>query len=175
MLVAPHVEKYLNKTHAHYEVIHHAYTTSAYDSARSMHIPAKNVAKAILLRDMNDGKYVVAVIPANHKIVLLAVNNELNREFTLAEESELTNVFDDCSLGAVPGLAQAYGLEVIWDDTLLKQKNLYFEAGNHEDMIHLDHKTFSQLFEHLPHAEISSEREIKMDFYRPDSWYDGIY
>ena len=61
------------------------------------------------------------------------------------DEDELQDLFEDCSFGAVPALGQVYGLPVIWDQSLLKMDDIYFEGGDHKNLIHLDHGSFMQL------------------------------
>ncbi len=158
MLVAPRIENYLNETHTNYDVVHHGFTNTAYDSACSAHLSSKSVVKAVILRDTDDGKYVVAVIPASHKLKLSWVDRELNRRMELAEEIDMPQLFDDCLLGAIPGFAQAYGIELIWDDRLSTQSNLYFESGSHQDLIRITNKQFTTLFKFYPHATISTEK-----------------
>jgi Ala-tRNA(Pro) deacylase len=71
---------------------------------------------------------------------------EVAHQPVLARESELPDVFPDCSLGAVPGFGQAYNLDLVWDDELGEQPCLYFEAGNHEELIQIEQYDFHQLF-----------------------------
>ncbi len=155
MSVSLCLRSYLRHSNIDYQVIHHTFTETAYDSALSAKLPCSSVIKAITLRDTNSNNYLIAVIPATNRLKLTRVCSFLKRELILADEGELVDLFPDCFIGAVPALGQAYELEVIWGSALLNQRNLYLEAGDHEDLIELNQQQFRQLFENLPHAIIS--------------------
>jgi prolyl-tRNA editing enzyme YbaK/EbsC (Cys-tRNA(Pro) deacylase) len=58
-------------------------------------------------------------------------------DLRLATEAKLKYLLKDCEPGAVPPLGAAYGLETVWDDSLLEQSDTYFEAGDHETLVHM--------------------------------------
>lgn len=174
MSVAHCLENYLCQAHVEYDVVHHSFTNNAYDSACSAHVPISNMVKAVMLRERDCEQYVLATAPACNKLKLPWINKELHRDLILAEEQELSSRFPDCTLGAVPGFGQAYGLETIWDDQLAAQPNLYFEAGDHEDLIHIDKQQFSLLFGQLPHSVISLPVD-NYSIYHADELRDGMH
>lgn len=155
MSISTHQKSYLDQAHVHYDVISHAVTTSALQSAQAARLPISNVVKAVILKDQKTGDYVIAAIPASNKLKISWVNSEINRKLEMADETELTQLFPDCLLGAVPGFGQAYQLDIIWDDQLQQQRNLYFEAGNHQELIHISKQQFIDLFASQPHSVIS--------------------
>ncbi|HEX5801568.1 MAG TPA: YbaK/EbsC family protein, partial [Azospira sp.] len=57
----------------------------------------------------------------------------------------LEELFEDCELGAIPPLGPAYGIRTVMDEELANEREIYFEAGNHEDMIHMKMDTFLDL------------------------------
>ena len=54
-------------------------------------------------------------------------------------------MFKDCELGAIPPVAMAYGMRTYMDDTLLKHPDVYFESGNHRDLVHMSMDAFLDL------------------------------
>ena len=68
MSIAPRLRSYLDEQHAQYDVIPHVPTTSSLQSAIASHVPAEKIAKGVLL-DTDEG-YLLAVLPANHRIML---------------------------------------------------------------------------------------------------------
>ena len=76
----------------------------------------------------------------------------------MAQENELPSLFQDCELGAVPALSEAYGLDVIWDDQLQAVSEIYIEAGDHENLIHMQGDSFCRLMKEMPHSIISAEK-----------------
>lgn len=153
------IDKYLRRSHINYDVVPHNFTENAYDSACSAHLPASRVIKAVLLRDYSDQYFVLAIIPACNKLNIRWVNKELNRNLMLADEAELAAQFPDCVMGVVPALGQAYHTDIIWDDMLGHPSELYFESGNHRELIHITNKQFMKLFGDLPHSIISLPAE----------------
>ena len=157
MAIAKTLINYLKERGIDFEEVEHDHTSTAEASAHAAHVPAHQVAKAVVLRD-GDG-YVVSVLPANHSLEIGWVNDELGRNLEMACEDEFKNLFGDCEVGAVPALGEAYGLKVIWDDQLKHAADIYIEAGDHEHLIHLSGEDFRQLMARLPHSVISAGKE----------------
>ncbi|MGI9277308.1 MAG: YbaK/EbsC family protein, partial [Endozoicomonas sp.] len=74
-------------------------------------------------------------------------------------EKELKELFPDCDSGAVPALGTAYGMNTCWDDELNSVQDVYVEAGNHRELVHMDREQFKQLMRGQPHAAISCDPE----------------
>ena len=158
MAIAKTLINYLKERGIDFEEVEHDHTSTAEASAHAAHVPAHQVAKAVVLRD-GDG-YVVSVLPANHSLEIGWVNNELGRNLEMACEDEFKNLFGDCEVGAVPALGEAYGLKVIWDDELAYTQDIYIEAGDHEHLIWLERRDFKKLMSGLPHTIISKDEEV---------------
>ena len=157
MAIAITLKSYLDGHEVDYDTVEHVHTESAMDSAKSAHIPAHQMAKAVVLED--DNGYIVSVLPSSNRLNLGWVNEELQRDLKLATEPQLKGLFEDCDTGAVPALSNAYGLKVIWDDQLKHASDIYIEAGDHEHLIHLKGVDFRQLMAKLPHSVISAGKE----------------
>ncbi len=158
MAIAQTLINYLEERGVNYSLVEHKHTATAVGSARASHLPAHQVAKAVVLRD--DAGYVVSVLPANHSLEIGWVNEELKRNLKLAEEKEFKALFEDCEPGAVPALGDAYGIQVIWDDELQYTADVYIEAGDHEHLIWLERRDFRSLMSALPHTIISKDAEV---------------
>jgi len=153
MSIAPRIEAHLSRVGVPYEIVHHSTTSTSMESARAAHIPATQMAKAVTVFDGEN--YRVCVIPASHRLMLNWLNRHMSRRFRLVPEDELEMLFEDCEAGAVPALGQVYGLPVIWDQSLLTLPSVYFESGDHENLIRLDHGSFMQIMGLQDHAVIS--------------------
>ena len=127
----------------HYSVVSHEYAESSQRSAAAAHRTGYKVAKSILLRDREG--YLLAVLPACHRLHLQQLNQGLGRNLTLASEDELVARFGDCAVGAIPPAGALYDLDTIVDEALLEQEDIYFEAGDHEQLIHMNRADFSKL------------------------------
>ena len=73
--------------------------------------------------------------------------SSLTREpLELAKEYELTLLFPDCAVGAVPVLGSAYGLRTIVDESIKSRwDDVFFEAGDHEELIRVSSDQFRRL------------------------------
>jgi Ala-tRNA(Pro) deacylase len=158
MAIAKTLIDYLDDREVDYRLVEHNHTSTSMASARAANVPPHQVAKAVVLKD-EDG-YVLSVLPACHSLEIGWVNEELDRNLQLAEESEFKALFDDCESGAVPALGNAYGIQVIWDDELKYTSDVYIEAGDHEHLIWLERKDFRALMSALPHSIISKDEEV---------------
>ena len=89
--------------------------------------------------------YVMAILPASQRIALPRLNHTLRRTLELASEAEIARLFADCEIGAVPPLGAPYGIPTVIDDSLLNLPEVYFEAGDHEDLVHMRGAAFLTL------------------------------
>ena len=157
MAIATTLKAYLDDHHVEYDVVHHIHSETALESAHAAHVPGHQVAKAVVLEDANG--YIVSVLPSTNRLDLEWVNESLGRKLEMAPEDELRDLFEDCEFGAVPALSNAYGLDVIWDEQLTTASEIYIEAGDHENLIHMHGDAFCRLMENLPHNIISTGKD----------------
>jgi Ala-tRNA(Pro) deacylase len=143
MAIPASVHDYLAREGVPYQVIAHAATRDASRTAQAARVPGDRLAKSVILED--DNGYVMAIIPASHRLDLQAIRRELSRELVLASEHELGHLFEDCEPGAVPPLGQAYGIDVVVDRNLADTPDIYFEAGDHLSLIHVSGQDFRRL------------------------------
>ncbi|AKJ95436.1 YbaK/prolyl-tRNA synthetase associated protein [Thioalkalivibrio versutus] len=127
-----------------YQLVPHPHSNSASRTAEAAHVPGDAVAKAVLLVE-EDGQYRLAVVPATRRVKLGQLHRLLGEHVGLATEDEVARVFADCERGAIPALGAAYGLETLLDDSVLEQRNVYFEAGDHESLVRLRETDFLHL------------------------------
>lgn len=160
MSIAPKLRQYLDEHHADYEIVEHRPTASSMQSANASRIPAEWMAKAVLLD--TDDHYLLAVVPSDHRIQLSELRTELGHKPRLAREEEIGLIFSDCEAGAVPALGFGYGVPTIVDDDLDTAPDIYFEAGDHMSLIHMDRAEFVRLTQQARHGRFS-ERWSEMD------------
>jgi Ala-tRNA(Pro) deacylase len=144
MAIAPLVEDYLFRHGARYDVVAHPRSSHSAQTARLAHIPGERLVKSVVLRD-DDDAVLLAVLPSTYSVHIGQLSEETHRQLRLADESDLQSVFPDCSLGAIPPLGPAYGVRIILDDSLEAQEELYFEAGDHEHLVHMTTPQFMAL------------------------------
>lgn len=149
------LRNYLDKQGVRYDLIRHARSACSMESAHAAHVPGDALAKGVMLED--EFGYVMAVVPSTHHVELDTLRERLRRKnLSLANEEELGVLFVDCELGAVPPLGQAYGFGVIVDDTLCGNPDIYFESGNHRELVHMEGNDFQRLTHGAEHGYFSS-------------------
>jgi Ala-tRNA(Pro) deacylase len=155
MAIAPTVERTLAEYRVDVRLLPHPRTASTHGTATAAHVPQDHIAKAVIVKD--DQGYAMVVIPGDSWIKLDALNAELNRRFQLASEPEVGGLFDDCAVGAVPPLGDAYGLETYVDDSLARLAQVYIESGDHELLAALSGSDFQALMRGVRHGHFSHE------------------
>ena len=143
MSIARTVERYLIQNKIPYDLMSHPYTETSRQSAHVMHVPAEQVAKAVVLED--EIGYLMVVIPSTHYLMLNTIRKYLNRDMQLTNEPQLRQLFRDCVVGAIPPLGPAYGIETLIDKSLTEQPDIYFEAGDHQGILHVSTNRFLEL------------------------------
>ena len=152
MAIAPILQKHLDRN-VTYEVITHDPTMSSTRTAQACHVSGDRLAKAIVLR--HDGRYMLAVLPATHHVRLADLKMQIGDDVDLADENEIRQLFPDCALGAVPPVGECYELDVIVDDSIQEQPDVYLEGGDHATLVHLDRAQFARLMAEAQHGRFS--------------------
>ncbi len=153
MAIAITLKEYLENHNVSYDVIEHRRTDSTLETCEVAHIPGDMMAKSVLLGD--DESYLMAVIPATHRLQIDHLDDLTGRKLELIEEVELVEAFADCEPGSVPPTGKPYGIETLVDNHLMHQPDIYFEAGDHTRVIHVTGPQFKELVEETAAEDIS--------------------
>ncbi|MBV4460975.1 YbaK/EbsC family protein [Pseudomonas sp. COR58] len=148
MRMARKVQSSLKQAQCEYDIVAHPHSSSSLETARVAGVPAERVAKSVILDDRH-GHYLMAVLPASHHLDLSKVPD--GGQWQITRESNLAHLFDDCERGAVPPLGDAYGLDMVIDPLLTRQKDIYLEAGNHNNLLHM---SIPEFLKAVPHAQV---------------------
>ena len=143
MTIAMTQERFLVQRNAEYDLLLHRHTGSSRETAAAAHVPEDHIAKAVVVKDRAD--YAIVIIPADRCLPMDDLGKELGRDLQLASEEEITQLFKDCDPGAVPPLGPAYGVETLLDEALNSLDDVYFEAGDHEQLVHIRGEDFQDL------------------------------
>ncbi len=138
------LREFLDTNRVKYIKIEHSPAYTAQEIAATAHIPGKELAKSVIVK--LDGQMVMAVLPADHRInfdKLMEVSGA--GKVTLADESEFSELFPDCSLGAMPPFGNLYGMDVLVDESLTKGDKIVFNACTHTELIRLSYRDFAAL------------------------------
>jgi len=150
------MERFLDEHMIPFDLVAHPHTQTSAETARAAGVPADRVAKGVLLNGM--GCQMVAMVPADQEVHLGKLRQDIGVEFTLADEASVGRLFSECEPGVVPGLPNAWGVEMVWDDALMAQPDVYLEAGDHERLLHIETRYLRNVFGDAPHCHFSQPR-----------------
>jgi Ala-tRNA(Pro) deacylase len=150
------IERFLDDHLIPFDVVSHPHSQTSAETARAAGIDATRLAKGVLLEGREC--QLVAMIPASQEVHLGKLGMDHGVEFSLADEARVRALFSDCEPGVIPGLPNAWGVEMVWDDALMAQPDLYLEAGDHERLIHVETRYLRELFEDAPHCRFTQPR-----------------
>lgn len=153
MAIAMSLEHYLDRNNFSYDIVKHPYASDSLGVAEQAHVSPYKLVKCVMLED--EIGYVMAVCQASTRISLSALRLELNRKLEFATEYEIADLIGDCVLGAIPPVGELYDVDMVVDDNLLNQEELYFEAGDHEGLVHVDAETFEKIVKGAEYASFA--------------------
>jgi Ala-tRNA(Pro) deacylase len=153
MSMSTTLQERLRSKGSRYEIVRHPYSHSSIESAAAAHIPGDRLAKTVLLEDEHG--YVAAVLPSTYAVQLSELWNKTGRRLALATEADLRELFKDCDAGALPPICGAYGIKSYLEASLAGQPDIYFEAGDHEELVHMDVDQFLALMDDAERAHFA--------------------
>lgn len=151
-MITPRLQEFLDRERIIYTHKTHRITFSAKDLAQADHMPPWEIAKTVVF--VGDGAFAIAVLPASARIDLEELRIKLGLgSIRLASEEELTKLFPDVELGAMPPFGNLYNdIPVYVDATLADEDVIAFNAGTHRDVLHMKFHDFK----HYVHPSILS-------------------
>lgn len=141
MELAKKLIKFLTQNKIFYQVQVHPETATALETAEAEHICGKALAKVVMVKA--GAKDVMVVVPCDRDVDLLKMSTILGTDdVRISEEQEFEGLFPDCELGAMPAFGRVYKIPCYADQALREQKELYFNAGNHQETIKVSVEDF---------------------------------
>lgn len=138
------LRSFFDSAHAEYSLTVHPKAFTAREVAQAEHLPAREVAKSVVL--FGDAEYYMVVIPANKLVDFHELRPALGlTQARLATEDELARLFPDCELGAMPPFGNLYGMAVYLDGALAGEPLLVFNAGSHREVAHMSTAEYRRL------------------------------
>ena len=151
MTIPSSIIDYLNKSQINYSVISHTHGRPSQQAVpQGEPITPDKLARAVILKDAKG--YVMAVLPADKVVNLNSVARQLGRTMVIASESGFPQIFNECRPGAIPPIGPAYGMETLLDASFVGRSAIYFEAGDHNELIVMNGDNFLQLLKHARHG-----------------------
>ena len=149
------LRSFLDSHQAEFTLTTHPEAYTARGVAAAEHLPARELAKTVVV--FGDGAYHMVVIPASRLLDFHEVRTALGlSQARMATETELSQLFPDCQLGAMPPFGPCYGMPVYLDGALASRETIAFNAGTHREVIHMRTAEFQRVV--LPYI-VSLARE----------------
>lgn len=135
MAINDRLQRLFDQMRASYAVLPHPDAYTAQKVAASVRVKGGQLAKVVVVRD-RAGKDFMVVLPASRSIEPGALHRTTGRAgFVLEDERELERMFPDCEVGAMPPFGALYGMKMYVDPCLLRGGNIFFQAGNHHEVV----------------------------------------
>ena len=125
------VTTYLRERGISFEVVEHPVTNTAAAEARAAGVSADHAAKSVGLIDAD--QFVLAVLPASHRLDLDKARRALRRSASLrlATEAEISEHAGPFEVGAIPPLGPLLDAVEILDEHLLEHDTILLSGGDH--------------------------------------------
>lgn len=154
MSLAKTVDYALSLTRVDYQILRHHHSSTSLGTARTAHVDPAELAKAVVLKDQIGP--LLAVVPASERLDLDRLRETLRRPgLDFLPEDQLDALFFDCDKGAIPPLGPDYRVPTVVDTRLRDADNVYFEAGDHEDLVHVNQTSFRALMRGAEYLDIA--------------------
>ena len=84
------------------------------------------------------------------------IERALHCRVELATEEEISELFPDCDLGAVPPVPEAYAVDAFVDESFDTQPDIYLEGGDHRSLVHMSGEAFRSIMQDVRRARIAA-------------------
>lgn len=143
-MIAKKLTEYLDQWNVRYVIIRHSPAYTTHEVAQSAHIPGRFMAKTVMVKI--DGVLAMAVLPANHRIMLDDLRDLVGTDdVRLAKEDEFKSFFPDCEAGAMPPFGNLYDMSVYVSPDLAEEAEIAFNAGSHTEVIRMSFRDYERL------------------------------
>ncbi len=137
---------FLEMREVYYRHDEHPLSYTARETARAEHVSPRSFAKVVVVHS-EDG-FAMTILPSDRIVDLEELRAAFGtRHLRLATEKELSELFPDCDLGAMPPFGNGTLFDVpVWVDGLvMAEESISFNAGTHRDVITMNTEDWEQL------------------------------
>jgi len=150
-------QDYLKKRNVSFHVHDHEPAYDASHLAQTLHVQGRKFAKTVLLRADHGYSYLVAVLPATHRVDLSRVSQLLGgSDVRLACEEDVARHCPNCERGVLPPFGSHFDTTTIIDRSLCGCDEIVFEGDTHTRAIRMQFRDYYNL-EHPLIADIAGE------------------
>lgn len=159
MAINDRLKRFLDQQKIEHETLAHREVFTAQEVAATAHVSGRQLAKVVVVRENGRG-YLMVVLPAACRVDLTALKGVTGiRKLSLAPEAEFVRLFPDCDAGAMPPFGNLYDMPVYIDACFPHAKDIFFQAGNHREVVRLRYDDYERLVRPMVGEFCLHERE----------------
>ncbi len=145
MSISSRLQQVLVRSRVEYDLIQHHEAFTASHVAQESHVRGRNLAKVVVVRTADAG-HLMVVLPASCHLDLARLERVSGRHgLHLASEHEFPRLFPDCEAGAMPPFGHLYGIPMYLDACFRDHEDIWFQAGNHHEVVRLSMPDFERI------------------------------
>jgi len=138
------LKEFLDNNNVKYVAITHSTAYTAQEIAALTHTKGRDLAKTVIVK--LDDALAMAVLPASFHIDLPQLKEGAGATSVgLAGEADFRSRFPGCETGAMPPFGNLFNMPVFVDERLVKEKEIAFSAGSHNEVIRMSYEDFDHL------------------------------
>ena len=138
------LDSFLRQARVPFTTFRHPPAFTTQELAALSHVRGSSWGKVVVC--VADGEMILAVLPAHRMVDLEALRLLAGAALIrLAQESEFTNAFPECELGAMPPFGALYRQRVFVDQSFVGETEMVFNAGTHVDALRMHYEDFVHL------------------------------
>jgi Ala-tRNA(Pro) deacylase len=138
------LEAYLDEQGVKYITLRHSPAYSAHELAAMLHVADRELAKTVIVKA--DGEPAMVVLPANRRIDFHLLKEELRAHTVeMVSEDELSDMFPNCEVGAMPPFGNLVGLPVYVARPLTMDETIVFNDGTFATAVRMSYRDFERL------------------------------
>lgn len=142
------VKKFLDKADIDYEVLNHKTVFTAFDKSQTLKLPEKIIGKTLVMKI--DKEISLALIPANCNLDLKKFKKiTKGKKVDFASEKLIKQKLKGVRLGAIPPFGVLWKIKTFVEKSLLKQKNIIVNAGDHNCSLKFSPSVLKKLIPNL--------------------------
>jgi Ala-tRNA(Pro) deacylase len=143
-MISERLENYLDLNRIHYTHSIHPLAFRAQEVARAELMPTHHMTKTVIYH--GEQGFGMALVPADSIVDMQELRVILGQHhMRLATEVEISRLFPEYELGAMPPFGNLYGMPVYVDASIARQETIAFNAGTHRDVVHMYYGDFKHL------------------------------
>lgn len=149
------IKKFLEKENIKHEVVEHKKVYTAFNAAETQHVKSNEVVKTVLVK-VSNGSFILVAVPAGKRVdvnkIAKAINDQAEKNYKVIVKTDkkakkpkivtakLSSEKDIISnlktkVGLISPFSQIYGLTLLFDKKLTKNKHLLVSAGSYTESI----------------------------------------